>query len=177
MLRRLTAYSLMMVLLLSLIGYYPVLKLARKQFRHEFTEKLAAGLGSSQLCRIELGKTDQAAVEWLEAGEEFSYKGKLYDVVRCDSSGGNYKYFCFEDTEEKDLVSNFTRLMAQDRQDDNGPLRSKTFHWLKVLLSIVYIGDELLQFTLHSISSSDHYSIPSSLSEGYHGVSLRPPAL
>lgn len=97
MFRKTIALCIVFIVLLSVVGYLPLLQLKQWEIR-----RALAGMdkGSALWQKLEIiSITAQAedALAWEEDELEFNYRGRMYDVVCADTLGPVKHYYCLPD--------------------------------------------------------------------------------
>ncbi|MEO7291555.1 MAG: hypothetical protein ABIW34_00530 [Ginsengibacter sp.] len=79
-------------------------------------EKILNQLKEEELQIISL--TDNKEIFWEEKGEEFLFKGEMYDVVKTKTVNGKVMLFCINDKKEKALIDNYNLVTKQNSSND-----------------------------------------------------------
>ena len=62
--------------------------------------------------------TDNKEIYWEEKGEEFLFRGEMYDVVKTKTVNGKVMLYCINDKKEKELVDNYNLVTKQNSSSD-----------------------------------------------------------
>lgn len=136
------ALSIFLLLLMTfnLLGFYPAFLAVRRSIRRSVREKLISTVKESDLTTFKFktkgGKITDPNLSW-EKDDEFSYKGKLYDVVKSTILDGEITLHCFEDKKETNLVALLKRKIKADVEHSTS--KSSTGHILAKVLTAVYL--------------------------------------
>ncbi len=161
---RLASISVLSILLINIAGYYPVYKIQQWQIRKEIKKKIKASVPEDELYRIKVTK-NSTELEWVREDKEFIYDGKMYDIVRCESSGDSITYFCINDTQEMMLFQKLDELVQKNMDSDSSeePEQNDDFghrrpvkRAAKIFYSLHYLLSENIQFSNYRFSSPLH---------------------
>lgn len=106
---RLSAISLIFLLIVPILGTVGWLKLRKYQVRGQVKQMILSGVDKSQLTRFSFSESENEKLLW-EDDHEFEYQGQMYDVVEVEMEDGDYIYWCWHDTEEADISQQLTLL-------------------------------------------------------------------
>lgn len=102
------------------------------QVRQSVKEQIRAGMPENGLITLKFSHHDaQTLLKW-EHEREFEYLGKLYDIVRSESTPDSILYRCWPDTHESMLTDAWRNLWAKTQQSHPEQQRSQ------VLLSLFF---------------------------------------
>lgn len=153
---RVTALILTIVLLINTAWYYPVTHWQRSQIRREVKRNLKRAVPNDQLHLITARSAQDPVLQWTKDEKEFRYQGKMYDVVRSETSNGEIAYHCISDEEETRLFAQLDQQVQEqmDRQQDHGdgmPVKKllKAFHSLVYELPAETAGSVYADALLH----------------------------
>ena len=79
-------------------------------------EKILNKLDDSELQVISL--SDNKEIYWEEKGEEFLFRGEMYDVVKTKTVNGKVMLYCINDKKEKALVDNYNQVTKHNSSAD-----------------------------------------------------------
>ena len=115
---------LLAVFLYNLVGAYPVALWRQHEFRRVAEAQRRAGLPDAALVRVAVARhAKPAALVWHEAGE-FSYRGRLFDVVRQHPRADSTVYLCWPDRGEEHLLAKLTEHVREFAHPDAGTRKS-----------------------------------------------------
>lgn len=80
-------------------------------------EKILSNLKDEELQIISL-TDNQQKIYWEEEGKEFSFNGKMYDVVKSKTIKGKVVLYCIDDKKEKQLIENYNSITKQNSSTD-----------------------------------------------------------
>jgi hypothetical protein len=149
--KRLISIIFLCLLIMKTVGYFAYLKVQQYILKEEAKEKIIQSLPAEKLVELHFSKTDFKIIKWEEAGKEFVFEGKMYDLVRIQFDGRNYTLFCFSDEEESTIYQEIISFT----QNDDLPLKkslASCFH----LLLLKFIAPEILYFKKLSYNNQSH---------------------
>jgi hypothetical protein len=82
---------------------------------------------------LDNGKVTDNSFYWEDDGEEFSYKGSMYDVVSARQEDGGLFVKCIDDKKEKELKSSMAKMNRNNKNKSNfsfSPCSDKTERFL-----------------------------------------------
>ena len=79
-------------------------------------EKILNQLKEEELQVITL--SDNKEIYWEEKGEEFLFKGEMYDVVKTKTVNGKVMLYCINDKKEKLLIDNYNQVTKHNSSSD-----------------------------------------------------------
>ncbi len=136
MLRRLTSLLFAAALIFNLVGAYLVFESTRVAVRKEIKKRIKAGVPEKDLhvlrFRLDDVESGSAGIQWKHKGE-FSYRGKMYDIVRKTADQEFITYYCINDTEEEQLFARLDELVNDYASGDKNT-RDKTRNKLRLLV-------------------------------------------
>jgi len=95
------------------VGTYTWLHYKKAVVKQDVQRKIDEGIDQSRLVLLKFTREEiQTEVRW-EHAREFEYKYKMYDVVRAESDGETFYYWCWYDHEETMLNRQMDALAAQ----------------------------------------------------------------
>jgi hypothetical protein len=94
----------MVMMGIAIFGLYPALQLWQWHEHEEMEESMKQYIPDDQLTVFQNPGLDKD-VHWEHAGEEFHYKGAMYDVVRMKADNGNKVYYCLDDRRESQVYA------------------------------------------------------------------------
>ena len=118
-LKKPVTFFLLSLFVLYSFGYVCLYVQQKSQIHTEFFAGLSTGNSAGEIEIIKLKKTDLKSsgyLIWLEENE-FSYHGRLYDIVKKIEKGDSVYYYCHNDKKEENLVKCFTTLIEQNTSE------------------------------------------------------------
>jgi len=137
MFQRVTAISILVILLLGMASYYPVFKFDQWQIHKAISRQLEKLIPENELEVISVAQNSNE-IQWIRKDREFRYKGHLYDVVRSKKTGSVIRYYCINDGEETELVKQYEKTFQSQAADNRAPSKSITIQVLKIFFSLIY---------------------------------------
>lgn len=111
--KRTIVISLLVLLIAQLGGLYIVHYLQWAEIRQEIKHKLKNSIKADELTEIVLNHAEVAELQWTRENE-FSYKGRMYDVVKTSRTDSLIKYSCISDEKEDALFRNLKDLVNRE---------------------------------------------------------------
>jgi len=113
MLKKITAFVLLVALMVNVMGYFVIFQCNRFLIRHEMADLISSGAFSGKTDLIRILKNAPCEDLVFKDKNEFSYRGILYDIVSEASSGDSIIYTCIRDDNEQNLVDKFALFLHQ----------------------------------------------------------------
>ena len=114
--------------------------------------------------------TDNKEIYWEEKGEEFLFRGEMYDVVKTKTVNGKVMLYCINDKKEKELVDNNDLITKHNSSTDKKG--KNTIH--NSFNLFVYQGEKNAeQFAIYDLNK--FYSIVPHLTQGIDDNTSPPP--
>jgi hypothetical protein len=113
--------ALTILLLLTLgfshAGYYLVTAIHQHLLKQQMKATILSNTDDNALTKICFDDNKQK-ITW-ERADEFSYEGKMYDVVRKKSIGNKLILFCADDKKETELIAAYNRSVKNHSSEKN----------------------------------------------------------
>lgn len=103
-----------MVVFLNHAGYYLISFFQQMELKREAREEIIRSLPLSRLDRI----PSDPEIRWEEEGQEFYYKGHMYDVASIKQENGQTVIYCLKDSKETDWLNRMARIHSEGRRKD-----------------------------------------------------------
>jgi hypothetical protein len=130
-------------LFLNMGGYVFILQQRQQALKKEMMLRIHSGCDLESVETFEFALVDGRPVDpafrWVE-DEEFSYSGKMYDVVRKYETNGKLRLQCIEDSKEEALIAQLLKL--HEKQDGK---TAKGRSIVQLLITSLYIQTETQQ--------------------------------
>ena len=168
MLKKTTLIILISVLAYSQSGYYFVMHYFQSEQKEIIKEKIITQLNDEALQVITL--TDDKEIYWEEKGEEFLFKGEMYDVVKTKTVNGKVMLYCINDKKEKELVDNYNLVTKQNSSSDKKG-KNSVDNSFNLFIYKAETNDGLVAIR----DSNKYYSIEPHLTEGVDDNTSPPP--
>ncbi len=118
-LKSVVATCLLFIFLFNFGGCYVILKVQQYQVRREMIQQIKAGVSDTDLTPIKVTSENENQLIW-EDGEEFQYKGIMYDVVHTEKVDHKTTiYHCLTDTQETNLLAELQDLIKKNKKNKN----------------------------------------------------------
>jgi len=117
-LKKTISILLLLLFLYNVAGYYFVFKILQMDIRSDAKEQIEKSLKKDQLEEIVIfpGKTDKE-IKWIRDGKEFSYKNKMYDIVKTEKKQDKIIFYCLNDEKEEMLFANLDNYVKRKRSE------------------------------------------------------------
>lgn len=137
MFQKITAIIIFFVLIFGTCGYYCLLKYEQFSIKEAVALRLKKSVPKEQLSKVVITKSNESQIDWERAGKEFSYIGKMYDVVYTEHQNGTTIYYCLSDKEETTVLSKLDDLVKKQIAD-NGKSDKTDKTVFKIFFSLNY---------------------------------------
>jgi hypothetical protein len=113
-----------MILLLISHGIiqFGMFELVQTNLRSESTERINRGIPQHQQVIFRFGVEDyrdkSSQINWKDK-DEFRLDGKMYDIIKKETSGDSVYLYCIIDREESDLYSILDKLIEDDSENSD----------------------------------------------------------
>lgn len=128
LLKKIAILVLMIALIVNICGMYFIIESVRFSVKKEIKRKIKLGVPENELHQLKFLKTDiesgNAELKWLE-DNEFSFQGKMYDVVRTLDDGPYIIYYCINDFQEEQLFASLDNMICK-QLTENGQAKAKS---------------------------------------------------
>jgi len=116
--RRIASVLLTALVLINLFGFYTLFLLKQVDIKEEMAEKISHALSTEHCETLNFDKAEFSELLFNDNGKEFTYNGRLYDVVSIKNSGSRVLVMVEFDANETALVETFGSLFSQQRDKD-----------------------------------------------------------
>lgn len=112
-------------------GSYAILQFQKYQIRKEIKREIRAGISENDLIKIVVTSENKKELIWKDS-KEFSFKGKMYDVVHSEKINSNTQiYHCISDSQETKLIAQYTKDLQKKRKNKNNQNPLKVFKFIE----------------------------------------------
>lgn len=102
----------------QIVGFVTYFEFSRHQIQKEVKTLIKKGVPEDELVHFEFSKKDYDQLKWFDQ-KEFSYKGKMYDVVKSVQLNRNTVLIsCISDYQEKQLFKNLGDTVSKKLSDE-----------------------------------------------------------
>ncbi|HRH39627.1 MAG TPA: hypothetical protein PK760_14855, partial [Flavobacteriales bacterium] len=111
--RRSIGIVLLLFFAFTLVGVHPLQEVLREMARAEMVRNIAANGTEEGVTQLHFALDGDRVADPLFAWEEedeFTYDGRLYDVVRTERTGDHIVFFCIPDEREDSIVASGKEL-------------------------------------------------------------------
>lgn len=119
-----------MFFLFNIGGYYLWFSYVKNNIQKEIRREIRQGLSEKDLTLISMPVNDESGICWIKPGKEFTFNGKMYDVVKITINNNRKFYYCIDDVKEKNLIAGFSKI-PESNQKARKLLAS--FHYVYVI--------------------------------------------
>ena len=106
------------VVLFNLVGTPVIFYFIQKGIKKEMKRVILSEIPDQKLTAIDmpvgLAEQTKSGFVWIEP-HEFTYKGKMYDIVRSVILGDTVRYYCVNDTDEEELIKTYSKQTKQKK--------------------------------------------------------------
>jgi len=142
--RKLISILLLLVFFFQSVGCLVVFKIQQLQVRREVKHHILSKLADSELSVIKMPKNRKDKTGFLYHfidSDEFSYAGKMYDVVREESHGNSIWYYCYPDKKETKVLAELNDFI-RDRTANNPQKKKQREDYQRLLNSLFYAENQ-----------------------------------
>lgn len=107
-----------MLLAFDFAGVLVLFKVQQLVVRREIKRQIKRGLRDDELHVITVSSENQHELTWKEENE-FEYHGRMYEVVRKQTSHHSVTYYCINDTQEEALFAGLDELVRRKTDHQN----------------------------------------------------------
>jgi hypothetical protein len=108
-LKKYLSVFLLLFFLFNIGGHYLWFSILKSNIQKEIRREIRQGLSEKDLTLIAVPFNDESGICWIKPGKEFTYRGKMYDVVKTRISDSRKFYYCIDDIKEKKLIDDFSK--------------------------------------------------------------------
>jgi hypothetical protein len=154
-LKKIISIFFLCIFLFSSVGYFVAFRLSQQEIRKAMHAQTLYSRADDGLVCVSVSAQNTNKIVWSgEEGCEFSYEGKMYDVVRSEKMpDGSMHYFCLNDSREEELLSNLSENIA-DQADAHKTANGKTARLLLKLFAVDYFSQPDVHLSF--LSESDY---------------------
>lgn len=127
--KKIVVIAVLFVFLLNTMGYYVVFKYNRYMVKKEMIYQIRMGLFHPNIVLLKILHPEKEQQFCRIEKNEFTYFGKLYDVVVERKSGDTTLFYCLHDKKEESLLANFTLCLRRNGRSGSSP-RDNPIHAL-----------------------------------------------
>jgi hypothetical protein len=150
-LKRILPIFFLVIFLFNSLGYFIVFRFNQLEVRNQMRAEILENTPNSRFIKVSVSSSHSPEIVWTD-DNEFSYKGKRYDVVRSEKANGSVNYFCLNDSREDALFSQLNENL-DNQADANKMANGKSGKLLLKLLAFDYFSTTE-QFSFHLVSKS-----------------------
>ena len=114
-----------------MFGFYGLFVLKQADIKQGMTLNINGASSTEKSETLSFDKAEFAKLVFTDGGKEFSYEGRLYDVVEIKNSGSRVTVVVEYDAKETDLVETFASLFSQQQGKDqnSSPVKNIISHF------------------------------------------------
>jgi hypothetical protein len=170
-LKRIVSSILFFLVISSQIGTYLVYAVQQAINKENIAQTMAHQLPEDQLVKIKNTK----AIDWEEAGKEFTLNGIFYDVVKTEKINGETWFYCINDTMQTQLYNNYT--VSLNTKTEGLPLNKESKQALKFSLSYFLVYPTTAMLAFNGLNKISYYSIEQEILSITLPIDAPPPKL
>lgn len=160
MIKKLTSFLIVSILLLNIVGYYPIFKIAELQIQHAVKQQMKKNLSKKDLHVLSFPIHQKNNIKWERKEKEFKYKGQLYDVVYAEAIGDSINYYCINDSEETLLFSCLDNLINKEVTTRSSPIRKNIKNLFKIFSNSICYTNKNTLFNFQKEHQHGHSTYP-----------------
>jgi hypothetical protein len=164
-LRKYLSVIILMFFLFNIGGYYLWFSFVKNSIQKEIRREIRQGLSEKDLTLISVPVKDEKEICWIKPGKEFTYRGKMYDVVKTRISDDMKFYYCIDDVKEKKLIAGFSKI-PESNQKARKLIGS--FHYIYVIQPESF-------FHIHETSNHEYFVKSFDTASAIKEVTIPPP--
>jgi hypothetical protein len=176
LMRKLLSLILCMVFLFNISGYYFVFKILQNNIRKEMKTLIKSTISEDETETIIISDSEMlspsSSFKFLKKNE-FTYKGKLYDIVHRKKENGINTFYCINDKQEEKLFSGLHEFIKFN-MDNNIPVKNKLNSLIKNIVKEAIPDNLRSSFNDFSISDM-FFTYRSNFTEQFISVLSPPP--
>jgi hypothetical protein len=117
--KRFSTIFILLIFVFNICGYYIPYFIKLTLIRNEIERTIKDSILDEDIVKFtfDIHHTGDGP-EWQREGKEFRYKGNLYDIIKSETDHNRITYFCINDKEEKNLGSNFNKLLSKKLENE-----------------------------------------------------------
>ena len=120
----------------SILGQYPLLKIMQWMAKESTESRIRREMPLDNL-DVFINADSNKNIDWEEPGEEFHFKGNMYDVVKKENKDGKTFYYCYNDKTESGVFTCMEELVSSFNENHTSPAPSPNC-LLKLLVARIY---------------------------------------
>lgn len=132
------------IFLFNTMGYYFVFKVNQSIIRFEIRGMINSGFHKEMCTLIKIDHPDSNPNFKKTDLHEFSYCGRLYDIVSESVNGSMTWYYCFNDKQEEKLIAGFEKIQNLDPGVGSSGKAKQTQAILYHLIKIALVKDPII---------------------------------
>ena len=175
--KKLLPIILSVLLLFNAGGFIVVFKSLQISVKNDIRKKLKSSLPLNSLSEIKVSLKDShsknSALKWYDDDKEFSYGGKMYDIVSKETKGDTIYYYCINDTREEQLFAGLNGYVNKAMSDDG--LKQKVLKIVFQLSQNYYIPIQKAQPKESGASAVRYFTYSEKSCSTLHEVNIPPP--
>jgi len=155
--RKTVSIFLLLIFFFQSVGCLLIFKLQQFQVRQHVKHHILSNLSDNELILIKLpaNKRQEGTFPYhFWDSDEFSYAGKMYDVVRQENHKNTIWYYCFPDEKETNILANLDTFV--NNQMAHNPTKKKQREDAQRLFSTLFPVDKPPYFILNESFSLLH---------------------
>ncbi len=111
--RKVISIILLTIFIINLEGSYILFRYQQLAVQKEIKAQIRLNLPDKSLTVIVIPLSGLPGLQWIRENKEFTYQGKLFDVVRTSVSENQTRFYCINDKKESQLIKDYTKKRDQ----------------------------------------------------------------
>lgn len=117
---------LLAVITFSLYGPYFTFSYQQFHIRKEIKKQIKKGVPENELQKFNVSELS-GKISWTDGKREFSFSGKLYDVVKKEFTKDGFVFYCIDDSQETELFKNLDSIVEKQMEKKNANSKNISF--------------------------------------------------
>ncbi len=162
--------------LFNVSGYYVIFRLMQYHARKEMKAYIKNNLSDDEMEMVIVSDSEisspLSSFKFVKKNE-FTYKGKLYDIVRRKKDGDNTIFYCINDKQEEKLFAGLNEHIKWNT-DNNAPSKSRSVQLLKNIVKEA-LPENALLLCSNQQNFNIHFNYDSFLKTQFIPILFPPP--
>lgn len=126
--KKIVSAAVLLVFLFNTMGYYVVFKCSQYLVKRDMSEQLRTGMFHPDLVLLKIIHPEKNKAFRQMGAREFSWRGRMFDVVVTRKSGDTTLFYCLHDKKEERLIAGYRDYQrvadSQGSSKKQSPFRS-----------------------------------------------------
>lgn len=121
---RIVSICAIFILIINIVGYYPVFKVDQYLVRKEIKRRIKESVPHKDLHNFQFLSSEVANLDWVKPKKEFRLDEHMYDVVYRTEQGDSTYFECINDVAERNLFAKLDEITKKQTDSGTTPLTS-----------------------------------------------------